>query len=239
MQPATPSANFQLAVPHLLASITPSFAALHATRVRLLYPSDPLFSGTHCAQCGTPLIANDSQTRSVRKKRRKSSGGDAVGIRALRRSCRTCGHEEDVLLGVNRAPAFPMPRDRARREPSTNKPPRASSVASHSPAEMSSSKPESARPRASEPIVSSSTPGSSRPSSVTPTRSMSIPSSAPSPRPPTHAVPIAQDQTKIKARQKKRSGLQSMLARNRERQEQEKKREGCQGAGLSAFLQGL
>ncbi|KAH9943456.1 uncharacterized protein BXZ73DRAFT_74401 [Epithele typhae] len=45
--------------------------------------------------------------------------------------------------------------------------------------------------------------------------------------------------TRNKARPKKKPGLQNILARNRERQEQEKERDGAQGLGLSAFLHGL
>ena len=123
MQPATPSpssAKFHLAVPHVLASVAPSLAALHATRARLLYPSDPSLSGTHCVRCGTSFIANGGETRCVRKKRRKIEGA-AVAIRVLRRSCRTCGHEEDVPFGVNGAPDFPKPRDRVRGKPLANR----------------------------------------------------------------------------------------------------------------------
>ena len=239
MQSSTPlssTVNFQLAVPHLLAPVAPSLAALHATRARRLYPSDPLFSGTHCVKCGTPFIVSDGQTRSTRKRRHTTKSSDGTIVRAVRRSCRSCGHEEDVHLGAACAPAFPKPRDRARYRASTN--PHLSGVAERSSAGMNVPRPVSI-PRLSWPLASSSTQVSFREGST--------PSAQPTPNPSSAAHPLAtsrnkstaQDQIKAKARQKKRSGLQNMLVRNRERQEQEKRRDGAQGVGLSAFLQGL
>ncbi|KAI1795215.1 hypothetical protein LXA43DRAFT_69925 [Ganoderma leucocontextum] len=233
--PNPSSTNFHLAVPYILP---PSLAALHVTRARLLYPSDALFSGTHCVKCGSSLIADNSQARSIRQRRRKNNGGDASTIRALRRSCRSCGHDEDIPLGAACAPALPKPRDRVRLKASTQHQPHAANVATPSPAEMVSPRPVSAQPRLSQQIASS-TPESSRPSSVTGLPSISpAPSSSTIPRTPAQGVSSVQDQAKAKARQNKKSKLQNMLARNRDRQEQEK-REGGQSAGLSAFLQGL
>lgn len=236
--PAAPhpaSTNFHLAIPYILP---PSLAALHATRARLLYPSHPLFSGTHCIKCGFPLTADNSQTRSVRQKRRKSEGGDAARIRALRRSCRSCGHDEDVPLGAACPPALPKVRDRVRRKPSAHHQPHASNVATPSPADSSSLEPISAQPCLSQQMASSSTPASSRPSSVTGPLSISPTlSSSTISRTQRQDVSSVQDKAKAMARQKKKSGLQNMLAKNRERQEQEKR--GGQSAGLSAFLQDL
>ncbi len=240
--PAAPhpaSTNFHLAAPYILP---PSLAALHATRARHLYPSDALFAGTHCVKCGFPLTADNSQTRSVRQKPRKTKGGNTPTIHVLRRSCRTCNHEEDVPLGAACPPALPKTRDRVRlrREPGTRHQPHASNVATPSPPDMSSLGPIPPQPRLSQQMPSSSTPVSSRPSSETGHRpSISpAPSSSTIPRAPKQDVSSVQDQARAKARQKKKLGLHNMLARNRERQEQEK-REGGQSAGLSAFLQGL
>ena len=238
--PAAPhpaTTNFHLAIPYILP---PSLAAFHATRARLLYPSHPLFSGTHCIHCGFPLTADNSQTRSVRHKRRKSERGDAATIRALRRSCRGCGHNEDVPLGAACPPDLPKVRDRVRCKPSTHHRPHASNLATPSSAESSSLEPISAQPRLSQQMVSSSTPASSRPSSVTGPFSVSpTPSSSTVSRTQRQDVSSVQDTAKARARQKKKSGLQNMLAKNRERQEQEKRKGGRQSAGLSAFLQGL
>lgn len=240
--PAAPnpaSTSFHLAVPYLLP---PSLAALHATRVRLLYPSHPLFSGTHCGGCGFPLTADNSQTRSIRKKRRKIKGRNPSTIRALWKFCRSCGHEEDVPLVAVRLPAFPKTRDRVRRTPNTHRAPHASNVATPSRllAELSLPRSLSAEPSLSQPMASSSTPESPRPGSVTRPPSIS-PASSPStiPRPQMQGVSSVRDQAKAKSRQKKKSRLQNILARNRERREQEKSEGGGQSTELSAFLRGL
>ena len=225
--------------PYLLP---PSLAALHATRVRLLYPSHPLFSGTHCGGCGFPLTADNSQTRSIRKKRRKIKGRNPSTIRALWKFCRSCGHEEDVPLVAVRLPAFPKTRDRVRRTPNTHRAPHASNVATPSRllAELSLPRSLSAEPSLSQPMASSSTPESPRPGSVTRPPSIS-PASSPStiPRPQMQGVSSVRDQAKAKSRQKKKSRLQNILARNRERREQEKSEGGGQSTELSAFLRGL
>ena len=246
---ATTPASFQRALPFLLAPISPSLAALHATRVRRLSPADPTLAGTHCARCGYPLLASGSQTRSVRKKRKRSTnGGQSAPTRIIRRSCRVCGHDEDVPVdAVADAPTFPKPRDRARRKQDRIDKPRASSAALPAPDELSSPIPGPAHPRASQPIAtSSSTPAPSRPGSA-PSSARATP--APQARPAKSSSAVSstepssstqQDQSRAQSRTKKKAGLQSMLARNRERQEQDKKREGhSQGASLSAFLQGL
>ncbi|KAI0750698.1 hypothetical protein C8Q80DRAFT_1268016 [Daedaleopsis nitida] len=246
MLPATQNApaSFQLALPHLLASISPSLAALHATRVRRLSPAiaHPSLAGTHCVNCGYPLIASDSQTRSVRKRRKRRNGHTTVS-RVLRRSCRSCGHDEDVPLATGAdAPTFPMPRNRAKRESGNSmNPPRASSAATPTPAQIAPSIPHSPAPRSCQPIASSSTPVPSRPGSAASVRPPAdqLPPSRVSSTGSTKVYTAQQDLQRSKARTKKHTGLQSMLARNRERQEQEKKREEGHSHGLSAFLQGL
>ncbi|KAI0349419.1 hypothetical protein OH77DRAFT_1231972 [Trametes cingulata] len=251
-QPASnaATAKFQLALPALLTPISPHLAALHATRARLLHPADTSLATTHCARCGSPFLANGGHTRSIRKKRKSSAGAPFV-IRILRRSCRVCGHDDDIPLDTSNAPAFPKPRDRARRKSSTT--PHVSSAAPvtaakpAAPASMQQHAPVS-QPHASRSLQSPATPGSSRSSSLTPAPSRSaslVPSGSRStPTPAGSAAPAKPGQMSVnkqeapqsKARPKKKAGLQSLLARNREKQEQEKKREG---QGLSAFLQGL
>ena len=245
--PSPPAAHFQLALPSLLASISPSLAALHATRARLLLPPHvhrAALADTHCARCGYPRLLTDGHTRSLRKKR-KRSGGPSTSRRVLRRSCGHCGHAEDVPLAVDDAPTFPMVRDRAKRKSpsSTASQPRAPGAAHPAPATLSSPSlvPAPSLPRPSHPIAScsQSSPmpsrtGSAASSSKAASSSLtSSPAPSPSPR-------QAHDQVRPKSRPKKNAGLQSMLARNRERQEQQKKHEGSSsGQGLSAFLQGL
>ncbi|KAI0774256.1 hypothetical protein C8Q74DRAFT_1368754 [Fomes fomentarius] len=226
------TARFQLAIPSLLASISPSLSALHATRAHSLYPADAALAGTHCVRCGYPLIPSNSHTRSIRKKGKRSHGQSTI-VRALRRSCRNCGHDEDVPVAVADAfMAFPIPRDRAKRQSSNIIQPRACIAATPPPDSLV---PGPSQPRSLQPVASPvpSRPVSSpAPAPVTPNTLATRHSSAGS-------SPAQQDHTRARSRPKKKIGLQSMLARNRERQEQEKKREGSHNHGLSAFLQGL
>ncbi|KAI0650795.1 hypothetical protein C8Q79DRAFT_1007027 [Trametes meyenii] len=242
MEEATPNAataSFQLAIPSLLTSISPHLAAWHATRARRRTPSEPSLASTHCSRCGLPFIASGARTRSLRKKTKKSS----TIVRVLRRSCPACGHNDDVPLDAANAPVFPKVRDRAARK---------SSTAPHGPGAPSAFDPASthraqvSQPHASQLTRSAETPASSRSSSLAPLPTRSTPAPAlsstsgraPSAKPAPPATP-EQTPSQTKSRQKKKAGLQSLLARNREKQEQEKKRDGQGQGGLSAFLQGL
>ncbi|KAH9853489.1 hypothetical protein C2E23DRAFT_884669 [Lenzites betulinus] len=242
-QPATnaATAKFQLALPSLLTPVSPHLAALHATRARRLLPAHPSLADAHCTRCGAPFLPTGGRTRAVRtqkqkkKKRTPSKDGPAAVLRAVRRSCRVCGFDDDVPLSTaHTPPVFPKTRDRARRKSSATEP-RAPGAASHAVSSSATGQQQQRVPE-SRPPPPSAAPSSSRSSSVAlPNRS--VPASAPaeSPRPDPSKGPA-----QPKARPKKKTGLQSLLARNREKQEQEqekKKREG-QGQGLSAFLQG-
>ncbi|EIW61961.1 uncharacterized protein TRAVEDRAFT_70191 [Trametes versicolor FP-101664 SS1] len=242
--PNAATAKFQLALPSLLAPISPHLAALHATRVRLLYPADSSLADTHCARCGAPFLATGGHTRSIRKKSRKSKDGVAATIRIIRRSCGACKHDDDVVLnaGTASAPAFPSIRERARRKSSTA--PRVSTAAT--PAVSVAAQQQHAlvsQQRASRSLPSSATPGSSRSSSIAPTPSRLAPTPASSSSSPGKTsgsfakTPESQAPAQAKARPKQKTGLQTLLARNREKQKQEDKKRDRQG--LSAFLQGL
>ncbi|OSD04234.1 hypothetical protein PYCCODRAFT_1466204 [Trametes coccinea BRFM310] len=249
------TAKFQLALPVVLSPVSPHLAALHATRARILYPTDNTLAGTHCTRCGTPfLTAGGGSIRSIRKKRRKNNrpGSNNVAlVRVLRRSCRACGFDDDVPIDPATAPAFPKVRDRARRKSSAAPPAaRAQGAASVKPAAVPAPAQHApvSQPLASRSAQSPATPASSRSSSITPSSSrpspapVSAPASAGSSMKPAQAVTSQQQQiaSHAKSRPKKKAGLQSLLARNREKQEAEKKRAENQGqGGLSAFLQGL
>ncbi|CDO75569.1 hypothetical protein BN946_scf184858.g9 [Trametes cinnabarina] len=246
------TAKFQLALPVVLSPISPHLAALHATRVRLLYPGDNLLAGTHCTRCGTPFLSTGGSIRSVRKNPRKNSSARShVSLRVLRRSCRACGFDDDVPIDSANPPVFPKVRDRARRN-SSSAAPRAFGTAPATPAAVPASAQHAplSQPHAPRSLQSPATPASSRSASIASASSSSRPSPAPVPAPippgssaksvqgvPTSHQPSA---AQAKSRPKKKTGLQTLLARNREKQEQEKKRAEGQGqGGLSAFLQGL
>ncbi|OBZ70402.1 hypothetical protein A0H81_10008 [Grifola frondosa] len=215
--PSTTTTQYQLALPLLLSRVSPGLASLHASRARLLNPTDTSLLVSHCSKCGAHLLDGFGMVRSVRKKRRLSSGSSFA--RVVRKSCKICGHAEEVPIETTNATLFPKPR-------AGIKPQHVSSFnASYSPATSQPSAP-------SQPTVSSL----SRSPSVNPPSSgrSSERSSTPimSSQEPSSVLAASRSQ----ARSKKKSGLQQMLARNRERQEQEKQ---IKGQGISAFLQGL
>ncbi|KAI0638170.1 hypothetical protein C8Q77DRAFT_1153839 [Trametes polyzona] len=247
--PNAATAKFQLALPSLLAPVAPHLAALHATRARVLYPHDAdlALADTHCSRCGAPFLTTGGHIHTVRKKSKKRQHGTPTVTRVLRRSCRACGRNDDVQMNpAAGASAFPKVRDRARRKSSTA--PHVRSVATPLPpstlahAQQQQQQQQQhapvSQPRAPRPSLSSGppTPTPSRSSSIVPPPSRSSTASAPS----ASAKPAGaqtSDPAQPKARPKKKAGLQSLLARNREKQEQEKNAK--RDSGLSAFLQGL
>ncbi|KAI9063261.1 hypothetical protein FKP32DRAFT_1592713, partial [Trametes sanguinea] len=212
-------------------------------------------AGAHCTRCGTPFLTTGAGSiRSIRKKRRQTSespsGSDNVAVvRVLRRSCRACGFADDVPIDSANAPTFPKVRDRARRKSSAAPPAaRAPGAAPVKPAAVPAPAQHApvSQPHASRAAQSPATPASSRSSSIAPS---SRPSPAPASAPASTGSSMKSSPTitsqpqigsQVKSRPKKKTGLQSLLARNREKQEEEKKRAENQGqGGLSAFLQGL
>ena len=296
MQPAlanapanAPAADFQLALPFLLAPISPALAALHATRAIRLGAHGAALANTHCPACGRLLAAHAAlSVRSAREKCKRKHGGRTAGApasasaRVLRRSCTRCGHTEDVPLPpratTGAAPALPRPRDRARQRTASTRPAPAASpgpAATAAPAAAAAAAGSAiARPPRASRAAAAAAGSPSASSHVSPARDPAPPAAAapppvaplcpppiaalrrPAPRPSAAAAappppppsssakagpplaPNGRDEARGKARPKKKAGLQNMLARNRERQEQEK-RDGSQGQGLSAFLQGL
>ncbi|KAJ3474454.1 hypothetical protein NLI96_g12451 [Meripilus lineatus] len=224
--------KFQFAIPFVLQSTSPSLAALHATRTRLLHHPDPatnLLASSWCPICGQYLHDGSGTIRSVRKptgnRKKVKRTSKHQFVRVLRKTCHVCGHSSDTPIrpdqhGVPQNP--PAIHNEA--------PPSSSSRPS------STSTPDPPSRRQHVQAISSSTTTERCHSPHTPrgvlTREESVHPETPSSGPST---PIP---TVPKARTKKHRGLQDMLARNRERQEQERKSDS-QNKGLSAFLEGL
>lgn len=84
--------NYQLSLPLILLPASPALAALHATRVRVLHPTESAFlDSTHCIKCGSYCTGRTSKTRKL------SQGGGRV----MTRTCEACGfrHETPVDRG--------------------------------------------------------------------------------------------------------------------------------------------
>lgn len=229
------TSKFQFSLPYALQSLSPALAALHTTRARLLnHPNLPgdTFTTTHCSRCGTYLLDGESSVRIIRKTggvHGKINGRAAASYtRILRRSCNVCKHEEDVPIDNGNAGLFPKVRRRKAGEKSIDSIPR----------EPLPQVPQSKNPLESLPDSRKDSSMSSRAPSVVSAHPPRI--STPTPTPPTRS-PVPQSghlsSSRAKPRPKKKSGLQDMLARNRERQEQERKATGS--VGLAAFLENL
>jgi hypothetical protein len=82
--------RFQTALPFALLSISPSLAALHASRARSLYPAEfDSSSITNCLRCGSYLLAADGSVELRRaRKRRKVSDKKSNTIKT---TCHRCG----------------------------------------------------------------------------------------------------------------------------------------------------
>lgn len=82
--------KFQTALPFALLSISPSLAALHASRARSLYPVELDSSSiTNCLQCGSYLLAADGSVELRRpRKRRKVADKKSNSIKT---TCHHCG----------------------------------------------------------------------------------------------------------------------------------------------------
>lgn len=220
VDPAT--LRFQLALPKTAQAISPTLAALHITRTRLLYYGEAgcrAFDTTHCQRCGIYLLEGTGSVRTARRSTKKAGVGAKVTT-VLRRSCGVCGGRQDVPIDAGNMPVFPRVGKTQSKSGLVPQP----QIKDMQPVEKAVliSQPLSSAP-------TSAAPSSSRPSPM-PGSQRTLPVAKPTPQDIQHA------DGRSKARAKKKSGLQEMLARSKERQEKE--RAGLNG-GLAAFLQDL
>ncbi|OCH94122.1 hypothetical protein OBBRIDRAFT_748415 [Obba rivulosa] len=231
---ASATAKYQFALPFALSPVSPGLAALCACRARAAYPAETTLSTSHCSHCGVPFHVGGGSIRVVRLRRPKagsSKGGDSEHPpRVLRRSCEACGHVEDMRVERGNASSFPPPQRARHAKSSTPSIPdrvKLAAAPSKSAGMHGQSQPEpSTRLAPLQTVLAAASPPSLKPTPP-PIGSAGSRSSTPG--------PIA-EATRTKTRPKKKSGLQDLLARNRQRQEEDKK---ADGHGLSAFLQGL
>ncbi|KDQ64557.1 hypothetical protein JAAARDRAFT_230732 [Jaapia argillacea MUCL 33604] len=242
MAASSSTTKFQLTLPLVLHSISPGLAAYHVSRARALGVDDPALATSHCKRCGGYLFDGTSEIRVVRpgiskrrKLSRKLSKDKDSDSRVVSKTCLTCGYCDEVTLDRGNATLFPMPRKRTKT--SCSSPQGIITL----PTDLSH-----ARNDLNPPKLASMTPSPlpSRSASQIPT---SNPVSRPSSLPPTakstpesSSVPGSSKPARSKGRNKK-TGLQDMLARNRERERQEQQKKAGEGSagGLAAFLSGL
>ncbi|KIM90861.1 hypothetical protein PILCRDRAFT_811351 [Piloderma croceum F 1598] len=102
----TSTTQYQFSLPFVLLSASPSLAALHATRARILHPTESAsLDSTHCMKCGTYLLNGDGAVSIVRpSKGRRSS--ERVR-RVIRRTCGICGVSHDIPIYSSSGCLFP------------------------------------------------------------------------------------------------------------------------------------
>lgn len=249
----TSTAKYVHSLAFALHPISPALAACHASRARLLRPqtlhsdsarrSSPPSS---CPRCGIFLLDGTGQVRSVhpttssKKRKRNGQGSSSLTGRFSEITCSSCGHVERTPRPVGNAALFPKVRRRA------------PSAASGFDSTLTLAPiPQSSRPTAAAITVSNPPPmHAPSPSSHQPSpSSISIPppsthsrSQSSTPQPPQLPPPPPTTTTAKKARAKKKSGLQELLARNKEKQAGNKQGDGSReapGSGLASFLSSL
>ncbi|EIM88458.1 uncharacterized protein STEHIDRAFT_155811 [Stereum hirsutum FP-91666 SS1] len=252
----TTTAKYVHSLAFALHPISPALAACHASRARLLRPptlhSDSArrsYPPSSCPRCGIFLLDGTGQVRSVhsststrkRKRNGKGSSSSSAG-RFSEITCSSCGHVERTPRPVGNAALFPKVRRRAPSAASgfdsartiapipQSSRPTAAAIAVSNPPLMHTSSPSPSTPSHQQPPPSIPPPP---PPSTTHTRPQSS-----TPQPPQPPPPPPPTTTTKKARAKKRSGLQELLARNKEKQTGNKEGDGP-GSGLASFLSSL
>ena len=209
--------KFQLALPFTLQSASPSIAACHAARVRLLHPDHPPLSPSNCPKCGRFLLDGAGTVRVARVKHPRSRLKTKALARSIQHICHSCGHLTRIPISGGNASLFARVRGHVSE-------PKASIGAIDPPVMPQLPK--------HDPLQPGDPPnGGSRASPFMP-----IPQ--PQPPSPTPTPLSSQPRASKKSRPKKKAGLQEMLAKNKERQAKEKAG-GAGTTGLAAFLGGL
>lgn len=232
MDTVTLTAKYQLDASHILSSVSPALAALHATRAQNSYCSSQPYvhplSPLHCPRCAhlpvtTRVVANSKQRRTRGSKTENAENTIRPPSRGLRvqRSCAACGYvgvqavKRNDINAIETTPSCP-------------------SRQAASPAVIGSTAVAGTR---DDNTLTESSKGKARAETPLPVdRPVHVSSDArPSPSSPVHSQPGS-----VTKRQKKRAaGLQEILSRSK-KQTQNSQRDGVQSANdLAAFLSGL
>lgn len=224
---ASATTKFQLTLPCALASVSPGLAALHASRAHRAHDVDITYNPPRCPRCGASFLHGAGSIRIIRRtKTKRSQHATALprpASRFLRYSCSICGNDEDIAVNSSSADVLAIPQPRKRKGGDQRVPHMSSPTSSVRIEKKSKIDPFSAQPAVRQAPVPMPVPPAAR--SPAPLSSNKPPDAAPKDLP-----------ARGKARPKTKSGLQALLAKNREKQEQTRQ---PNSGGLSSFLQGL
>jgi hypothetical protein len=219
--------SYQRTLPLVLHSISPKLSALHAARARFLYPDAPPVTTLSCSNCGCLILPNTGNLRvGTRKPKRGAGPADPVNSKTITKTCFTCGFVQTSHFTSSKAHTFKTARKSkftglSQSHPTPNTRFETLGISLSDPATRSSVIP--AAPSKILPIVIEKIPPTPVPLNEKDIIIPDTPSSS-SPKP--------------KSRPKKPTGLQQLLAKNREQQEK-KKASDSKVSGLMGFLDAL
>lgn len=233
MEPAT--TKFQLALPFILLPLSPGLAALHASRADHAHDVDISFKTPRCSSCGSSFLHGAGTIRIIRRNpSNKTQRGPALPRRArfLRYSCSSCGREEDIPVEPSNPDVLQsMPKPKLKKKDALDQ--RFHHASAKKAPSLHHDKKRKAGAQFDPPSAHSalrSSASGSLPMLPAAKESMALSSIQSSVIPPKFSADRA------KQRQKTKPGLQSLLAKNREKQQQGTQKDN---GGLSTFLQTL
>ncbi len=231
--------NHLLSLPPLLQPLSPSLAALHLARVRLLLsvPASPFSGGVAewwCHSCGGLREGLGGWGTNRRKRVVVEEDGVGTGGRRKKAECGRCGASFQRPKPVRRVlEGFLPARTRSERTTARKEKLVPEVVISTNSVPSLSPDPATLPPEAPIEQVQPTIP---RPTLLSTPSLTYIPTSAPNP--PTYPEPIPTKRAASPilgakgAKRRKKSGLAQLLAENRERQEREEKQTGSSSWGL-------
>ena len=230
--------EYQRTLPFALYSVSPQLAALHATRARLLNGNLIAPLSPSCIRCGSIILPGQGSIRLSRRRTtdRISGASDPRPVQTpsssgsyqkiLLRKCAACGHQECRNIDGRNAQKFPSVRRASKSKSSESK----NDATSGAPLVRALTATPPGGPvdqRSVSPAINTNhPPGDSR-------RLSPLASTGLTPNPSPHPSASAKF-PKVRSN-KKRSGLQEMLARNRDLKRNENE-EGGSRTSLADFL---
>ncbi|KAI0036770.1 hypothetical protein K488DRAFT_67391 [Vararia minispora EC-137] len=102
------SDRYSLRLPLALLPLSPSLAAIHATRARRLSPEDDSLALSFCRVCGAFLLDGSASIRTKRAGKKRAE-------RLLQAQCGTCGHANELEIHTTNPSPSPPPLPRAKK----------------------------------------------------------------------------------------------------------------------------
>lgn len=226
--------EYQRALPSAFHALSPQLAALHAIRTKILYREKGT-SFPSCFRCGSFILPGDGHVRLQRRSQPaprtarsiRESGPYSTSQKVLVRKCNACGHEERIKIAEEQASHFPSVRKASRDK----------KIALAHIGKVEEPLLQHATTRLTAITIPAQSVGIRGAVESTQTQNASRHGMQSSSGASIDSQTASQSSKPIKSRQnKKRLGLQEMLARNKEQKDKEKEQQGTSRTGLADFL---